>query len=286
MLNLNRLVQFGYLFDGEGADPGTSTGAVPDTAATPAPATSGASASPAIGANPQATATSGVPEGFVPSYRIRETREAAIRQANESFAAREAEYRSQLERVQSQIRALTGVTPPPNPEVESVRQQFAQLFPNLAALEEKGVDILSLLDKSGDIEQQNAHYWQNYGRQTMDRLFKHAEDALGAPLTEQGRRQLHSSFVGFVQSSPELTERYAQDPTIVEDFWRDFTSSFIDPVRRTSVGATAARVAGTPTPQDKAGASAPPVTAGPQPKDLDERSQLAWARYQQLQNKG
>ncbi len=66
-----------------------ATPTVGDTTATPAPATP--TGTP-VGANSPATAqppaTGGVPDGYVPSHRIRETREAAIRQANAEFAHR------------------------------------------------------------------------------------------------------------------------------------------------------------------------------------------------------
>jgi hypothetical protein len=119
----------------------------------------------------------------------------------------------------------------------------------------------------------------------MDRLFTHASESLGSPLTEEGKRQLHSSFVGFVQSSPELTERYSNDPTIVEDFWKAFTSSFIDPVRRTASATVQGRVASAIVPQDRPGAPAP-VSSGPKPANLDERANQAWALYQQNKRPG
>src|SRR5207247_2207175 len=102
--------------------------------------------------------------GWVPSYRVRETREAAIREANTAFAQKEQQYQQQLKQIQQQLHALVGVQPPQNPEVDAVRQQFKQLFPKLAQLEERGEDIFGILDRAGDIENQNSHYWTSYGR--------------------------------------------------------------------------------------------------------------------------
>lgn len=265
----------------ENVTQGTETGS---STSTPAPAAvpSAAPASPV--ATTQATpapATSGAPgEGWVPSYRVRETREAAIREANTSFAAKEAEYKRQLDQVQSQLRALVGAQPPQNPEVDQVRQQFGGLYPGLAKLEEKAAQLEALLERAGDIENQNNHYWQSYGRQTMDNLFKAAEASLGAPLTDEGKRALHSSFVGFVQSSPELTARYAQDPTIVEDFWKAFSTSLIDPARRTAGAQVATRAAAVQNlPQDTPGGT-PQAQGAPKPANLDERVAMGWAQYQ------
>src|SRR5882672_4247790 len=176
----------------ESVNVSAQTDATPQSA--PAPAQS-APAAP-VTATPTTAApvaTPQVPDGYVPSYRIRETREAAIREANEQFSQREAQYQAHLNQIQSQLHALVGVQPPPNPEVHAVKSQFSQMFPNLAKLEERGVDVLGLLDRAGDLENQNSHYWQSYGRQTMDRLYDHASQALGGPLNEEAKRNLHSS---------------------------------------------------------------------------------------------
>ena len=136
---------------------------------------------------------------------------------------------------------------------------------------------MEMLDRAGDFDSQNQHYWQTYGRQTMDSLFKHAQETIGAPLSDEARRVLHSSFVGFVQSSPELTSRYASDPTIVDDFWKAFSSSFIDPSRRSATATVAGRAVAA-LPQDTPG-GAPRATPGPVPANLDERAASAWALY-------
>lgn len=262
----------------------TGTVASPTPQAAPsAPTTSVPTAVPAAtqpGTQTNATTSAAPGEGWVPSYRIRETREAAVREAQQAFAQREAEIRAEAERYKTQLHSLVGVTPPQNPEVAAVKSQFGQLYPGLSKLEERAAQLEQLLERAGDIESQTNHYWQSYGRQTMDRLFSHAAESLGTPLTDEGKRALHSSFVGFVQSSPELTERYSNDPTIVEDFWKAFTSSFIDPVRRTTSAGVATRAAQPGTPQDTP-SGAPRVPAPPQPKDLDERTANAWIQYQQ-----
>lgn len=244
--------------------------------ATPQAPTAPVAATPATS---QAPATGAPGEGWVPSYRVRETREAAFREANESFAQKEADYRAQLAQVQSQLHALVGVQPQANPELKAVRDQFGNLYPGLSKLEAAADRILALEARSGDLEAQSSHYWTRYGQSTMDKLFDHASTSLGTPLTEAGKRQLHSSFVGFVQSSPELTERYANDPSIVEDFWKEFTSNFVDPARRVASATVAGRaVAGATTPQDTPG-GAPRVAAPPKLADLDERAAAAWAHY-------
>lgn len=257
--------------------PGGATGA---PSPSPEAATPASPAAPAVAATPTsatpAAATPAAHEAMVPSYRIRETREAALREAQTRYESQIAAERANTERYQAQIRALVGAAPPADPEVDNVRAQFAKLYPGLAKMEDKAAAMEQLLERGGDLEAQNAHYWQSYGRQSMDRLFTGAEAALGGALTEEGKRQLHASFSGFVGSSPELTQRYASDPTIVDDFLRQFTSNFIDPVRRAAAAGVVARVPGA-LPQDSPSGS-PQRAASPAFQSLDERVAAGWAK--------
>lgn len=250
------------------------------TPATPAEATPSAPAAPAVAATPTpatpAAATPAAHEAMVPSYRIRETREAALREAQTRYESQIAAQRAETERYQAQIRALVGAAPPADPEVDTVKSQFAKLFPGLSKMEDKVAALEQLLERGGDLEAQNAHYWQSYGRQTMDRLFTGAEAALGGALTDEGKRQLHASFTGFVGSSPELTQRYSSDPSIVDDFLKQFTSNFIDPVRRAASAGVVARVPGA-LPQDSPSGT-PQRSAAPAFQSLDERVAAGWAK--------
>lgn len=233
---------------------------------------------PATPTGTQPPATGG-PDGWVPSYRLREAREAAVRESQTRYKELETNYQNQLRQVQSQLQALVGVQPPKDPEISQVRDQFGKLYPGLSKIEERANDILSILERAGDLESQNNHYWQSYGRQTMDKLFTHAAESLGAPLTNEAKDVLHKSFVGFIQGSPEREARYATDPTIVEDFWKAFSSSFIDPARRVSSAALAGRAPGA-LPQDTAG-GVPRTSPPPQHATLDERVGSAWTQYEQ-----
>ena len=229
---------------------------------------------------PQPPASGGPPqEGWVPSYRIREAREAAVRQAQTEFAQREQTLRAESERYRQQLHQLVGVTPPADPQVESVRQQFARLYPGLAKLEEKYGDIEKVIERAGDYDSQLTHYWQSYGQNAVDRLFSLAKESTGGELTPETKRIIHSAFSGFVSSSPELEDQYARDPKFVDNFWRAFSSGLIDPVRRTVAASAVQRVAGN-IPQDTPG-GVPRSTPPPGPQSIDERAARAWAMYEQ-----
>lgn len=257
-----------------------------------APTTSGqsapAAATPAAPASQSATQTesqapaTGVPSGYIPSYRAREIREQVQREADQRFQAEQARWHSELERVQAQVRALTGVAPTVNPEVDQIKSRFGEIFPGVSRLEENAEAIQQLLERAQDYEAQQTHYWQSYGRQSMDRLFGLAEGSLGVPLTDSGKSQLHSAFVGYVQSSPERTSRYQNDPTIVQDFWQEFTSSLIDPVRRSSQATVQQRAAGVPVPQDSPSGAVPTSRPAPKFDNLDDRIKAGWTQFTQL----
>lgn len=220
----------------------------------------------------------------MPSYRLREAQEAAARKATEGMQSQIAEYQRQMQLMKTQMATLTGLNPPANPQdqqTEAIRKQFSALFPGLAKFEERAGDIDSLLQRAADLDSQTQHYWQTYGRQQMNRLYESATKDLGGNISEEAKRALHAGFIGFVQSSPELSERYANDPSLVDEYWQTLRASLIDPVRRSAGATVATRAAGgAATPQDTPGGG-PVVSQAPKPKDLDERAAMGWQVYQQ-----
>lgn len=257
---------------------GSETPAASQPATPTAPVGSGA---PAITSAPPVASpsTPQIPEGYVPSHRIREVTERA-RAAEQKYQSEQAALNARYNEMERKFNALAGVTPPPNPEIQQVRSRFNELYPGLSKMEERAADILGVLERSGDLESQNQHYWQSYGRQTMDRLFSKAAETYGGQLSDEGKRLLHSSFVGYVQQSPELAQRYANDPSIVEDFWKAYTSSFIDPARRAAQANVEGRVGGVPALPRDTPSGAPRPTPAPQAKTLEDKAAAAWAQYQ------
>ena len=256
-----------------------------DTAATPAPATpQGTPVGASSPTTSQPPATGGIPEGYVPSHRIRETREAAIRQAQQEFAIKEANYAAKLEQLQRNLQALTGVQPPPNPEIDAVRSQFSKLYPGLSKIESQAEKFEQMVSKLEDMEQQNQHYWGTHATNTVDSLYREAANSLGQELSPDAKQQLRASFVGFIQTNPEHEARYQNDAAgLVKDFWKAFSSQFIDPVRRASTVASAARIP-SGLPQDTAG-GAPQITPPAKLTSLDDRAATAWANFKSNTNR-
>lgn len=261
--------------------------ATPTTPSTPAPATSGTpvaqpttSAAPVTspaptGSQPPAT---GGPEGWVPSYRIRETREAVLREAQQAWQQRETAYAQRMQQLEQQLQALVGVTPQQTSEEEVIRQQFAKVFPELAQIAGKAKDLEALIEKAEYLEQQNRHYWNSYARNNLDRLYSKASESYGGPIDDNAKDMLRRLLIGYLESSPELEARYESDPTVIDEFWKAFSSGFIDPARRAAT-VTAAGRAPSALPQDTPG-GAPQATPAPKLGGIDERANAAWTFYQ------
>lgn len=251
----------------------------PPVAPPQAPAVA-APATPPVASQAPASGVPAVDPSWLKS-RLDETRATATRQAEQAYARKEAELQAKYEQVQTQLRALVGVQPPQNPEIDGIRAQFSKIYPGLSKMEDQAAKLEALLERSGDLEAQTNHYWTSYAKQTTERLYGTAEKSIGSPLTDDAKQVLHGSFVSFIESSPERTARYQNDPSIVEDFWKAFSSGFIDPARRTASAGVQTRVAASAAlPQDLPG-GVPRATPAPQPQNLDERVAAGWALYNQ-----
>lgn len=265
-----------------------SASATPTADSTPVPATQGTPSAPATitqGQGPapvqggtQAPATGAPGEGWVPSHRLRETRESVLREARAYFEEQKRAFEAEKAQLNAKIQALAGFGPQPDPEVEGVRDQFGRLYPGLSKLEQHADRIFQVLDRAGDMESQANHYWSSYGQNATNQLFDAAAADLGE-LSDEAKRSLHASFVGYVQSSPELVNAYANNPNFAKEYWRAFSSSFIEPVRRVSAAQAHGRTQ-VPLPQDTP--AAPPRVGMPEkPGDLDDRVSRSWTAYNQ-----
>ena len=266
----------------ENVDPTPSAAPSDNGAPSPSPAIADPSATP--GATPQAPVTAPTPQSQPePSWlrgRLQETRDAAIRQANERWQAERQQMQAQFEATQRQLHAIVGVTPQGDPEVTAIKAQFEKLYPGLAKLEQRAQDLEGLVERSGDVTQQTRHYWTAYGRQQMDKLFDSASKSLGSPLTDEGKRALHAAFSGYVQSSPTLIERYGEDPSMVDEFWQNFSGAFIDPARRSAAATVETQTQHRAFPQDTP-SGAPQMSPAPRPGSAEDRMAGAWTTYTQ-----
>lgn len=275
---------------GGGAAPSPAGGDTP--AHSPSPATPDNSA--AAPATPNANAPAARPQandGMVPSYRLREIREQSERQFQQhqqQWAQREAQYQAQMEAIRRQLHAVVGVQPQneEDAQIAAIQAQFRRVYPDLAQMNERAKDILGMLEARGDYDTAIQHQWQSYGRQSMERLFALAEKSYGQPLSDQQKQRLHGQFSGYVQSSPDVLQRYASDPSLVDEFWQDFENAFVSPVRRSQHAAVQSQAETRPPLPRDTSAVPPGIPAVQQPKDIDQRVQGAWHAFNAVKNQG
>lgn len=265
----------------------TSVGA-PDSAPAPATATPVAppAAAPTQAAPPPSPAISGQPSngapppGYVPSFRIRETRD----QYEAKIASMETANSAKIEQLTRQLQALTGVTPQNRSEEEVIREQLFKVVPDLQKLVALREQLEGMASQREDLVEQNKHYWDSYNRTQMDKLYKAAEGTYGNALTDGQRNYLKAAFVGWASNDPDLAARYQTDPSLIEEFWREFSSSFIEPARRQATANVATRVPAN-LPQDNPSGALRTSPVPEQDKSLDGTVDRAWATFKQLRTK-
>lgn len=265
-------------------DPNTPAAATPadlSPSATPAPsAPVPQSTTPTASPVPATPAPSEDRSNWVPPHRLRETTsryEQAIQAERAKFAAERADMERKLQ-------ALAGVAPPQNTEVDNIRNQFKQVFPDLDEIGANAAAIKELLALKDELRASMEHQWAAHNKSAMDRLYKSAESTYGESLTDQAKRSLGSAFIGYLQSNPDAYERYQRDPAVAEEFWQEFSERFVAPARRQAVVSQAARIP-TGLPLDTPSGAVPtsaPVKAATQ----DERLQQALNLYKAKSNQG
>lgn len=264
----------------------------PPVQATPAPAapvvTPAAPQAPPVAPGGDPTQPQ-APGAMVPSYRLRQTREQAAQWARAQVENAKGEHQRQLDERDSRIRALAGVSQPENAENEAVKQQFAQLFPGLAKLNDPALaDKLLKYEENNQmmakqlqmLRARDSHYWDSHTRTAISSLFTAVEKGIGGQLSDEAKRAIHGSFVGYVRTNPQVAERYTRNPQgVVNEYWSTLQTSLIDPVRRTQQ-AGLQNVPPVVAPKDDPSGT-PAVSPAPKLKTMRDRSNAAWQILQQ-----
>lgn len=177
---------------------------------------------------------------WIPPHRMAETsRKAQEAERRAATAERSAEERAR------QVEALTGVRreADADPEEEAVHQFLIRKYPALAKLDDKTLTkLLDAADKVPTLEQQASHYWETVGHDALRTVRAEAEKVFGGALTARQKRIVETSFIDFVESDPDMSARYdRRDPTVVADFFKEFSGAVVDPVKRRTETTVAAR---------------------------------------------
>lgn len=170
---------------------------------------------------------------WVPGHRIVEettARTAAERKAAEAIARADA--------AEKRVRALAGVDPnaASEAEAEKVKSNFFALFPQFAKLTPEVLDkVLAAVERGDSADAAIRHTWDRLAQTTLRNLENRFLEVIGADkLNDRQRAKLHGSWGAMMKADPEnFRLRYeAEDPQLIEDFIKEFTEDFVDPVRR------------------------------------------------------
>lgn len=261
--------------------------ATPIADPTPVPSDTGAPsptptpATPAVGTQPGATP--GGTEATVPSWRLREAREAYERRLASEIEREKSTWLKEREAYERKIQALAGVLPQEETRADQIKEQFFTLFPQYRNLTpEKLAAIDKLIERSTVLESENELRWQAHSTQRLNELYGLATQA-GLPDNDQVRGMLHTALIGYLSANPHEQNRFAADPNFIPEFFKAYSAAMIDPLRRSTVAAVQNRVAPA-LPQDTPSGAVRTATPVPAPKDIDERVARSWTAFNQSKN--
>ena len=248
-------------------DPNTPAAATPAAPVSPT-SVSEPVAQQTIPVAPASPATPATPSedrsNWVPPYRLRE----ATQRHEQQLAAERAQWQAQQVELTKRIQALAGVAPSENQQFDDIRNQFKQVFPDQDWVGGQRAAIEELIQLKDELKASMQAQWESHNRHAMNMLYKDAETTYGTPLTEDAKRTLGASFVGYLQSNPDAYSRYQSDPSVASEFWKAFSDRFVDPARRQAVVNTAQRIPNN-LPQDSPSGIVQPGQA-PKAQSQDE----------------
>lgn len=205
-----------------------------------------ASRSDASRTDPASRATGRRGDGAqVPSHRLREANaraERAERRARELEMASRYYRQPEAPRSRPDAAAL-------DPETQRVKDAFRQMYPTLAALEERGIDLDQLsrvVSPEGPIrsfEDLQTQIWRNVALTTLRAVDMKVKDTYGGNVKPSTVRHYQTAFMSWVQDDEDRKNRYIEnDPNLVDDFWTDTTGDVVEPIRQSATDKIRSRV--------------------------------------------
>lgn len=276
-----------YFDDNDGAGAGApAAGATPPAATGGNPSTSSpgaAAATPPPAPAPSAFTYKEDRSNWVPSHRIRQESERA------------AKLERELEFERQRVAALSGVkhTPAPNPERDRLKAELYEIAPELKEITEyrellAEIKELKLKETLGTLQASHNQTWAQRGNATLNSLAESVREVYGAAgkdLSPKAIQRIQRAFIAEIEADDEMRGRYeAGDPSIVEEFVKDFTGGLLDPYRRSTAAAvvTPGQQAARRLPRGGGGSAvAGPPARTVKPSDGDAFHKSAFERFQQ-----
>ena len=260
-------------FDDQNTPQGATSPASQEPVSQPSSNPTPQAATQPISQTPATPATSEDRSNWVPPYRLRET----TQKYEQAIQAERARFQAETEALNRKLQILAGVTPPENPQIDQVKSQFREVFPDLDYIGSQKAAIEELIALKDELRASMNSQWESHNRTATDRLYKAAEATYGQALSDDAKRTLGASFVAYLQSNPDAYQRYQYDTSVAEDFWKVFSDRLVNPARRAATVDTVGRIPQA-LPQDSPSGGIQPSQA-PQPKTVDERMRQALDVY-------
>lgn len=230
----------------------------------------------------------------LPPYR----QEAIDRRDAAAAAAAEEERIGRL--VQARLRdmlggalGLPGTQPPADPRIERLRAQLFEVIPGLKELLDQREGILASARAAPQLSETTQLYWQGVAGRTLNNLYDSIASTLlgagktGKDLDPEVCDDVREAFVAWVDRdrTGARVQRYeAQDPTLLAEYLRNFTTRYLDPIRRTAAVNVADRGRARAAQPAPANGGMPPAAQPPAVDNTDEDAVhgRAWAVLKQL----
>jgi hypothetical protein len=230
----------------DGQDQLTEPTGQPDSGETQAPreqprgaqdgASAGAEKATRTGPASRATGQRRGDGAFVPSHRLREANARAER-AEQRFRELQAHLYRQPAGEPVRREAPAAI----DPETQRVRDAFRQMYPQLAAFEDAGIDLgrlSQLVSQNGPIqsfEDLQQQIWRNVALGALRSVDAKVRDAYGPNVKPSTVRHFQSAFMSWIQDDEDRKNRYIEnDPNLVDDFWHDTTGDVVEPIREST----------------------------------------------------
>ena len=145
--------------------------------------------------------------------------------------------------MERRYRALAGLEEPRNEQHEAIRNQFSQLFPELAPVlkDPRALGDLLELARSGQLQEMRGTtdaYWQRHAQNTARELVTAYAKAIGVDATSlppKAHQRMALQLKSFIEedATGERQTRFEMgDPQLVQDCLDDMQGLFVEPVRR------------------------------------------------------
>jgi hypothetical protein len=163
-----------------------------------------------------------------------------------------AELRGQLQMLQNQVAALTGIRQPAGgPGTDGQQTQLTEadqkavaavyrLFPQLKPLLEKAQDLLSLPDAVNGFRQNDQARWQDIGTRMWEAFDGAVKEAYGnRQLHEFAQKSLDAAFVSWLETDKNAAARYRMGDTgLAKEFMRMYRNGVIVPAQQAGAPGT------------------------------------------------